>query len=132
MSTVNGIGTFYYGDDDRRRDGSQIATLFAVVFFMPLIPLGTHRIRKSAIRGGSMTIQRIERLPLRWDQVLRTYLKCWLLTPLILAAPLLLILLLGKVNPAFVTKSSLERFLFVWIIYIIGMATYLLGRVRRA
>jgi hypothetical protein len=132
MSTVNGIGTFYYGDDDRRRDGSQVATLFAVLFFMPLVPLGTHRIKKSAIRGGSMNIQRIESLPLKWDQILLTYLKCWVLTPLLLAAPLVLILLVGKIDKALVTKSVLETFVWVWIVWVIGMATYLLGRVRRA
>ena len=45
MSTVNGIGTFHYGYGEPRADGSFVATSYVVVFFMPLIPLGSARLR---------------------------------------------------------------------------------------
>jgi len=132
MSTENGIGTFYYGNDDPRRDGSQVATLYFVVFYLPVIPLGTHRIRKSAITGGSMDIQRLEALPLRWGQIGLTYLKTWIGMPLVLFAPLLLVMLVGKIAPKVLTQGFSRVFIWVWITWFIVMAAYMLGRARRA
>jgi hypothetical protein len=44
MATVNGIGTMRY-DWSRRADGTSEATLWLVVFFLPIVPLRRERLR---------------------------------------------------------------------------------------
>jgi hypothetical protein len=119
----HGTGTFYYGAADKRPDGSQVATLFVILFFLPLLPLGTHRIRKSDIKGGRMTIQRLERLLLRWSQILLTYLKCWVLLPGLLFASLPLFLLATRHQPK-INQTAGEIFIWSWVIYTMFMAAY--------
>jgi hypothetical protein len=133
VGTVNGIGTFYYGSDARRGDGSQVATLFFVLFFLPIVPIRTRRIRKTAISGARMKVEELESLPLRWRQVLLTYVKCWVLMPIAILAPYIVLVLLGRHGIARPDQNSAVRVVLEWgWIYTIGMAAYFLGRARRA
>lgn len=43
-SSINGIGTMYYGRALPRPDGSIVRTVWITVFYIPLIPLGSHRV----------------------------------------------------------------------------------------
>jgi molecular chaperone DnaK len=140
MGTVNGIGTFFHGADEPRPDGSRIATEFVVLFFFPLIPLRTRRIRKHEVTGNSMLIEVVEELPLLWSQIARTYVRVWLGVPLVCVGPLALVatvinILRHKLNGQF-EGTTLEGFLYFLIfataIYGIVMAAVLLGRARRA
>src|SRR5262245_45379388 len=136
MSTINGIGTFFHGADEPRPDGSRIATEFVVLFFFPLIPIRTRRIRKHAVTGSSMRIEVVEELPLRWSQIARTYLRVWLGVPLICYAPTALLIIVNNTFRKQLKGIALEDVLLTiyvaTVIYGIVMAAVLLGRARRA
>jgi hypothetical protein len=77
--TFKGCGTKYYGEADRRRDQSFVTTEWIVVAYAPLIPLRTLRICRDRTADVNVIIARsegylvLERLPLSWAQVFRTY-----------------------------------------------------------
>jgi len=50
--TLNGIGTKLYGKRNFRPDGSFVATLWVVLFWIPLIPLKSVRVRDAGIDVG--------------------------------------------------------------------------------
>ncbi len=43
--TLNGFGTIYYGNREKSDDGSFVTTVWVVLLFFPVIPLGSYRIR---------------------------------------------------------------------------------------
>jgi len=54
LYTVNGVGTALYGQRDHdSRTGSYVATLFFVVLFIPLVPLGCYRVIPQGNRSWS-------------------------------------------------------------------------------
>lgn len=101
MSTINGFGTLRY-DWSYHADGTAEATLWAVAGFLPVIPLKRERIRvQSAGRGGTRSVnialsmtdyktafdaefQVLDRVPIRWVGVLKTYVCGYVVTPLLL------------------------------------------------
>ena len=148
MSTVNGIGTFHHGYGDPRADGSFIATNYVVVFFMPLIPLASARLRHHGldddlglgpVASGRAELEVVERLPLQWPQIARTYLKCWLLVPLLLLWPMVLLIGVAGIMSATAGKDATSALMnqvapvvaVVNAANFIGMAWYLLRRARR-
>lgn len=44
-STVNGIGTMFHGKDEYESDGSYITTEWITVFWIPIIPIRSLRVR---------------------------------------------------------------------------------------
>jgi len=79
-ATFKGVGTVYYGEADRREDGTFLSTEFVCVAFLPIWPLCTRRLRRKAQenRGITMPVHEepydtIERLPIAWHQVARVY-----------------------------------------------------------
>src|SRR2546427_786735 len=53
MYTVNGVGTSLYGkQEEDPNDGTYIATLFVVLLFAPLYPLGQYLVAPAARRNG--------------------------------------------------------------------------------
>lgn len=78
--SINGIGTRYYGESGHRADSSYVTTEWFAIFLIPIIPLRSFRvIRQTAndratIFGHSASYQILERLPMAWVQVLKTYL----------------------------------------------------------
>ena len=78
--SINGIGTRFYGGSDPRPDHSVITTEWFAVFFIPIIPLRSFRvIRETAgdrffLFSYSASYKILERLPIVWTQVLKTYL----------------------------------------------------------
>lgn len=51
MSTLNGIGTTIYGREEQGDDGAYVTTLFFVVFFVPVIPLGAYLVADAGGRS---------------------------------------------------------------------------------
>ena len=92
-----GIGKKFYGRSNYTHDSQcQIeefdTTFWFVLLFFPLIPLRSCRIRRRyRIRGNifaSRTYQVLNRLPLKWGQVLLTWIKAGVI--------LLVLRMLGK------------------------------------
>jgi hypothetical protein len=44
-SSINGCGTFVYGKRDFERDGSFVTTKWLIVFFIPVVPLASMRVK---------------------------------------------------------------------------------------
>ncbi len=61
MHTINGIGTMLYGHYQPNADGIYIATLWFVVLFIPIFPLGAYVVRKAG--GNSWTFYAKAPLP---------------------------------------------------------------------
>ena len=78
-ASINGFGTRFYGASSRRSDGSFITTKWFVIIFMPVIPLSSCRVirevkgDKFLIFGYSSAYSILEKLPIQWTQVLKTY-----------------------------------------------------------
>ena len=72
MYTLNGTGTRLYGQRDEAPDSSYTATKWVVVFFLPLLPLGSYRVLAenstgmATYRNSTFTLMP---LPLHWRQV---------------------------------------------------------------
>ena|SRR5271166_6775855 len=79
--TFNGFGTKYYGEAERRPDGSFITTEWITAAYVPLIPLRSFRFIKVKgsvagaiiIPGHSVSYAVVEKLSIRWSQVGRVY-----------------------------------------------------------
>jgi hypothetical protein len=70
LSTVNGIGTMLYGESEKEPDGTHIATLCFVFFFIPLVPIAQYLVqsmggRKWTFYGKVPTSKTVK----RWRQV---------------------------------------------------------------
>jgi hypothetical protein len=138
MSTINGVGTVYYGEDQRKEDQSYLATSFLVLFFIPIIPLGTVRMRNLGIDGEKNHYEILKRLPMHWGQVRKAYLRGWLLMPLVLLWPMLLLVVVGGITHALYGKATTSKMMSsvvpvvsaVFAIYFIAMAAHLVRRIR--
>jgi hypothetical protein len=105
VGTSGGIGTIFYGWR-HEPDGTAVVTKWAVVFWLPLFPLARCRIRMlndpdsepavtakglamAALGAGALTDSYVilERLPLDWRSVLRTYAKGYVRVPLLIGGP---------------------------------------------
>jgi hypothetical protein len=95
--TVNGIGTLYYGWKPLP-DGSAEATCWFVVAFLPVLPLRRERIQlfsatpsdaRLPIAQGAGHV--IERLPLSWSSVLKTYFMGYVVVPAVLFVPIIVL-----------------------------------------
>ncbi len=83
MYSLNGIGTTLYGKREVNIiDGSYIATKWFIIFFLPIIPLGTYRVWEinatppKFYREGN-TKYKMEGVELNWKQIVNTYLSIW-------------------------------------------------------
>ena len=86
MSTINGCGTQHY-DWLHLPDGTACATKWFVLFFLPVIPLKREHLRvvdASALRGTHYVLGKI---PMHGIGIARTYMKAYLLVPLLLLGP---------------------------------------------
>ena len=72
--SINGIGTAYYGKREKAEDGSYITTLWVILVFIPLLPIGSYRVVET-IKSVMFSREYLSRrIPLCWPQVLNTYL----------------------------------------------------------
>jgi hypothetical protein len=103
MSTINGFGSQFYGWK-RLDDGTAEATTWIVAAFFPIIPLRRSRleiltqpgvgVRYRLFGGGSFRLEtrEIDRLPLDWSINLKTYFKGFVIVPVLLMLPLILVI----------------------------------------
>ena len=86
MHTLNGIGTIVYGKRDVDIvNGSYITTKWFVIFFFPIIPLGSYRVIKEKQNfwtGGFARYQMTE-AELNVSQILLTYFVWWFIPAVI-------------------------------------------------
>lgn len=106
MATFNGIGTRFLGWR-HRDDGLSTATLWFTVAYFPLVPLRRFRLRNltdfaaersptglavlAPLGGGvfwTEPVDMLERLPLSWREIAATYLRCYVLIPLLCLWPI--------------------------------------------
>jgi hypothetical protein len=81
--TFSGIGTHFYGKRDFREDGSYITTEWFVVFYVPLIPVRSLRLKYQGtddlkwqfgvMSSNTRYAVHSSDLPADWRQVLYTY-----------------------------------------------------------
>lgn len=77
-----GFGTGYLGQRELQRDGSYVTTEFLIALGIPLVPLGSQRVREagaasfrsSAVGWTSQQQYETRAVPMNWRQVLNVYL----------------------------------------------------------
>ncbi len=100
MSTVNGFGTQYF-DWEHLSDGTSNATNWIVAGFFPIMPLGRYHVQVHtsgektsffSLSSGSFQVSydTLEKIPMNFARILRTYAKGWLLMPFVLLAPFMI------------------------------------------
>ena len=146
MGTTNGFGTQFY-DWEYLDNGQAEATSWLVAAFFPLLPLRRVRLRVhtsgekpsffSLNSGGSFQISYDELETVRNSpaRIVRTYLKGWLLTPLILLAPLLVMIALSRIlprepggGPSALLKDYFGWFAGIQILYFAIVVSMILDR----
>lgn len=113
MSTINGFGTLRY-DWVYHPDGTAEATEWFVAAFLPVVPLKRERIRVrsagpvapspsdialSAVglnKGFASQFEVLDRVPIRFAGVLKTYFFGYVVTPLLLVGVPLLLAFVGR------------------------------------
>lgn len=76
--TVNGIGTKYYGELARASDNSYITTEWFVIFYVPIFPVGSFRVRPTGQSSNYIVYSsqqyEVQPVTLCRRQVISTYL----------------------------------------------------------
>ncbi len=109
LSTINGVGTLNYGWQ-ACEDGTAIGTTWIVIGFFPLVPIRRQRVRILPPPGAKVSdlfmpvgfraqMQIVETLPFDYRAILRTYLKAFVLVPILLALTLLVLRIVTWIAP---------------------------------
>ncbi|KQZ42578.1 hypothetical protein [Duganella sp. Root1480D1] len=75
-TSINGIGTTFYGQSDFESDGSFITTKWVIFAYLPIVPTGSLRVRYAEDQGFFSTGTSYEvlmELPIEIPQVLRIW-----------------------------------------------------------
>jgi len=79
--SINGFGTTFYGRRLRDRDGSYVTTKWFILACLPILPLGSARLRDSRRGFSRQEYDVVEDIPLDLVQVFNTYVYVYLLVP---------------------------------------------------
>lgn len=88
MEHRNGIGSILYGKKNKHNDGSYQAVEWVIFFFLPLVPLGTYRVRRigdseltttNGIFVGASTPYEMVKIKMDWVQVLTTFFSIYVI-----------------------------------------------------
>ncbi len=99
LGTVNGFGRTMLGKTRPDAQGACFATHWFTMLMLPIRPLGRYYVKEGETvdvsgRHGSSTSTTqyvfLGRAELRMSEVIRTYLFCWLVAPLVIAGPVTL------------------------------------------
>ena len=113
MSTINGIGTLHYGWK-HLSDGTAHATKWFVVMFFPVVAIRRDHLRvleppaESARRAWLSHFELLGHVPLSIGSVLKTYFKAYVVVPVILIAPVLLIRCIKSVAPELIEEFEVK------------------------
>jgi hypothetical protein len=100
--SIYGFGTEYFGQRELQRDGSYVTTEFLTALGIPLVPLGSQRVRKDGLESFGPSVigwtsqqgYEVRAAPMNWREALNVYLGAMglLITILLaLASPILLV-----------------------------------------
>lgn len=114
MSSINGFGTLYYGWR-HFQDGTSTATKWLALFYIPVIPLQRHTLKVltdfthegvqvKPIAGGLLGVSAsqmnhyliVKKTPLVLREAFITYLKTYVVLPILMFWPFCLAVLLGS------------------------------------
>lgn len=150
MSSVNGIGVRYFGWK-HLSDGTAEATQWFTVLYMPVAPIARHHLRVLtdpreesffSFRHGLAVVTEYEvldRIPIDWGNALRTYCSAYLLLPILLAAPMVLLFFVCRLiygnpprphEPSTIEKASWITVVVCFIVYWITVIHQALRRSR--
>ena len=90
MSTINGIGTKFYGISGLDNGGCSTATKWVTFLFFPIIPLYKEKIKRTITKPYEFQYEIIAREKLSFTEIIQTYIWWWCIIPLSLFRPLLL------------------------------------------
>ncbi|MBM7123902.1 hypothetical protein ACFFJT_10670 [Dyella flava] len=142
MSTLNGFGTMFYGWKHLANQPST-ATKWLTAFYIPIIPLGRYelivhtnfarestQIRSTLVGVVASQQNRFEILgktSLHWPEILMTYTKTFIVLPLLMFAPLLIMFLLSRLGwwPRY--KTSQDMPIWLNVVLVIFAAGQLIG-----
>jgi hypothetical protein len=153
LYTFNGIGTRLIGWN-HRGDGTATATVWFTVFFLPVFPRSRFKLLSprpedfgpltSAFQTAAMiflpvwrtsgTYSFVERLALDGREVFLTYLRAYVLIPLALLAPMLLLRASMKLfhypSAPGEAPESLVWMSMLWMVYVVLVMSWVLRRSR--
>lgn len=84
---INGIGVTLLGVSEYDNDGNCTATVWFTFIYLPLIPLRRLKVRFAEHKGSGFSYSIISRENLRISEILRTLLFGWVLFPLVIFGP---------------------------------------------
>ncbi len=87
MSTLNGIGTRFYGFSKPDEEGNCKATLWLSFFYLPFIPLKTVIIKREVTKPHIFQYNVVRKEKIEPFEILKTYFFSWIIMPLLLAWP---------------------------------------------
>lgn len=79
--SINGFGTTYYGQRAFERDGSYVTTKWVIAAAVPLLPLGSIRVKPARSGFSRQEALVVEELGIDWLQVLSIYVYVYLCVP---------------------------------------------------
>lgn len=119
--TLNGIGTTYYGKRDCTADASYITTEWIVFLYLPILPLGSYRVRPTG-QGENLifyysTKYAVEKVSLCWPQVRNGY---------FVTGPIVGILGVSLVGPAIASIFLPSLIILILLLYAIAFFLFLM------
>ncbi|PZT71161.1 hypothetical protein DN402_02740 [Streptomyces sp. SW4] len=99
MESFNAVGTMLLHNSRADESGGFFATCWFMVL-LPVVPLGRYYVRQTGYReDGGLLFHRattgyeiVGRSRIRWTEVVRTYLACWIVMPGALVGPIVVAL----------------------------------------
>lgn len=88
MTTLNGIGTRFYGVSTPNKKGESTATQWVTFAYLPIIPLKRYVIKRLLTKPTIFSYNLIQRTSLQAKEILITYFLGWIATPIFLLWPL--------------------------------------------
>lgn len=92
MSTINGIGTKFYGISELDSEGYVTATDWVTFLFLPIVPLGRVKLKREVTRPYTFQYSILHYEKLQLKEVLITYLYGRVIMPLLIVWPFMLII----------------------------------------
>jgi hypothetical protein len=142
MSTFNGFGTLFYGWQ-HKKDGTSVTTKWVVFFYIPVFPISRHHVKvltnfnnekflttseHGFLAGTPAQITRydmIENTPLNFREIANTYVKTFILGPILLLWPGLIFFGL-----TWLLKRNPEWKSHTWVVYVsVGVTVIMLANI---
>lgn len=87
-TTVNGIGTRFYGISIPDERGESTATLWFTIAYLPILPIKRYIIKRAITKASIFRYTIIQKTPLKIKEIFIVYFLGWIVTPIFLLWPL--------------------------------------------